>query len=201
MPGRVSADDASGATRNLAAALAGADVAIDFTLPAALPGVLDACVASQTALVSGVTGLTDADHAALSAAAATIPLLHEHNLSVGVHVLTALLAHASEWLPPEFSCELVETHHSGKRDAPSGTALSLVDAVGDRPVTTHSLRGGGVIGEHTVHYLGPMERLSLTHRADDRRVFAAGALNAARWLVRQRPGGVFRIADCIGTGR
>lgn len=186
------------ATGDLRAACADADVVIDFTLPDALRDVTRACMVARKPLLSGVTGLDAAGMAALAAAAQTIPVLHEHNLSVGVHVLKALVAQASHMLPPEFSAELVETHHASKLDAPSGTALSLAAAAGshaDMPL--HALRGGTVAGTHSVHFLGPLESLELKHTAEDRAVFAVGALAAARWLVGQPAGRLWRVADWL----
>ncbi len=187
-------------TDDLGAACAAADVVIDCTLPAATSQVLDACIDNQTALVSAVTGLDGEQQSALAHAAQRIALLHEHNMSVGVHVLADLVQRAAAALPEEFRVELVETHHSQKRDAPSGTAITLAAAAslrqkGDIPIA--SLRGGSVIGEHVVHFLGPLERLELTHRADDRQVFAAGALRAALWLRGRAAGRVYRFADML----
>ena len=186
------------ATDDLTLACADADVVIDFTLPDVLTDVVGACVAAQTPLLSGVTGLDEAGFAVLESAARKIPLLHEHNLSIGVHVLRTLVARASQMLPAGFVAELVETHHAGKLDAPSGTALSLAAAAGshaDMPV--HALRGGTVAGTHSIHFLGPLESLTLTHTAEDRAVFAVGALAAARWLVGQPAGRLWRVADWL----
>ncbi|MEO1034675.1 MAG: 4-hydroxy-tetrahydrodipicolinate reductase [Pseudomonadota bacterium] len=191
------------ATDDLDAACSAADVAIDFTLPSATDEILRACRAAATPLVSGVTGLSPEQRRALDAAAADIPLLHEHNLSIGVHVLRAVVGRAAALLPDTFTGEIIDVHHAEKRDAPSGTAITLAATVADSldgagtPPPVHSLRGGSVVGEHSVHFFGPMERLTLTHRADDRAVFAVGALQAARWLRDQSAGRLWTVADWL----
>ncbi|MEM1262720.1 MAG: dihydrodipicolinate reductase C-terminal domain-containing protein [Pseudomonadota bacterium] len=196
--------DTEGWTSDLVAALERADVAIDFTLPAATPLIAAACVQHNTALVSGVTGLSDEASAALCTAATDVAVLHEHNLSLGVHVLTALVANASAWLPADFSCTVVDTHHAQKRDAPSGTAVTLAAAI--RAASSHrepsvlSVRGGTVIGDHQVAFLGPRERIELSHRADDRAVFAHGAVAAAKWLATRSAGQLWRVADWLAEG-
>lgn len=186
----------------------GVDVVVDFSTVSAVPDVARAAVACDAALVSGVTGLDEAAHEALGEAARRIPVLHADNFSVGVAVLKVLAVIARERLGPAFDIEIGEAHHRGKHDAPSGTARMLGRALGDENPTIRTgardgngigysvRRGGGVIGEHTVSFLGPHERLELTHRADDRSLFASGALSAARWLVRQAPG-QYALEDCI----
>jgi 4-hydroxy-tetrahydrodipicolinate reductase len=149
----------------------------------------------------------------------SVPVLWEANMSVGVHVLVALVRDAVAALGPGFDIEIVETHHAKKVDAPSGTALLLADAArdareggaplahgrsgrpGPRPGTeigVHAVRGGDVIGDHTVHLLGGGERLELTHRATSRDVFALGALHAARWIV-GKGAGVYTMRDVLGA--
>lgn len=195
----------AGWTTDLAQALERADIAIDFSLPAATPAIAAACIAHNTALVSGVTGLTDEAATALQNAAVKVAVLHEHNLSLGVHVLSALVAQAATWLPAEFDCSIVETHHTQKRDAPSGTAVSIAAAVTeaapDREPAIVSVRGGNVVGDHQVAFMGPRERIELTHRADDRAVFAHGAIAAAKWLVTRSPGRLWRVADWLSATR
>jgi 4-hydroxy-tetrahydrodipicolinate reductase len=195
------------------------DVAIDFSLQPAFAPILALCVARRAALVSGTTGLTGADREALDDASRRIPLLWASNFSLGVAVLQTLAAQAAAVLA-DWDCEIVETHHRRKRDAPSGTALTLgraVAAARQQPFTWDdrlaapdaraagsigiaSLRGGEVVGDHLVTLYGPGERLELGHRADDRRVFAAGALSAAQWLAFRDPG-AYRMADVVGPAR
>lgn len=189
----------------------GVDVVVDFSTVSAVPGVARAAVACGAALVSGVTGLDEAARDALGEAARRVPVLHADNFSVGVAVLKALAVIARERLGPGFDIEIGEAHHRGKRDAPSGTARMLGRALGDENAAIRTgardgneigysvRRGGNVVGEHTVSFLGPHERLELTHRAEDRSLFASGALSAARWLVAQSPG-LYTLEDCIARG-
>ncbi|MBT9559712.1 MAG: 4-hydroxy-tetrahydrodipicolinate reductase [Myxococcales bacterium] len=193
------------------------DVIIDFTSPASTRALLDHCVRLGTPLVIGTTGLSPDDHAAIDAAARTIAVLQAANTSVGVSVLVHLVEETARLLGDGFDLEVVEAHHRHKRDAPSGTALALVSAlergrsglsrtfarhgdIGPRPqneIGVQTIRGGDVIGEHTVFYLGSGERLELTHRATDRSLFANGALKAASWLA-GRPAGRYTMRDALG---
>jgi 4-hydroxy-tetrahydrodipicolinate reductase len=173
------------------------DVAIDFSLAEGFDPVLALCVSRQVALVSGTTGLDQAQRDALAAAAATIPVLWASNFSLGVAVLTDLVERAARALPG-WDCDIVETHHAGKLDAPSGTALSLGAAVGQGgAIARHaSLRAGDIVGEHTVQFTGMGERLELVHRAGNRDIFARGALYAASRLAGRGPG-TYRLADLL----
>ncbi|MEM6314386.1 MAG: dihydrodipicolinate reductase C-terminal domain-containing protein [Planctomycetota bacterium] len=173
--------------------LPAADVLIDFTLPDGFRHWLGKAVAVGMPIVSGTTGLTDADEAALDAAAKTIPVLHATNTSIGVAVLNRLAAEACRLLP-DADVAIVETHHTKKVDAPSGTAKSLASATGRPDVPTESLRLGDVIGDHTLHLALPGERLELTHRATSRDLFAHGALRCARWIV-GKPAGRYTVDD------
>jgi 4-hydroxy-tetrahydrodipicolinate reductase len=193
------------------------DVAIDFSLAPAFAPVLALCVARGAALVSGTTGLSSADHDALELASRRIPLLWASNFSLGVAVLQMLAARAAGVLA-DWDCEIVETHHRRKRDAPSGTALTLGQAVADArsqpfawndrlqqaeprsagSIGIASLRGGDVVGDHVVTLFGPGERLELGHRADDRRVFAMGAVRAAQWLAFRAPG-AYRMQEMVAS--
>ncbi len=174
------------------------DVAIDFSLPAGLAEVLSLCRSRGVALVSGTTGLSAADHAALNAASDDIPLLWAANFSLGVAVLRGLVERAAAALP-DWDVDLIELHHTRKVDAPSGTALVLGAAVaqgrGSEP-SYHSLRAGDAVGEHSVQFSGHGERLELIHRAYDRDVFARGALFAACWLAIQ-PSGMYGLDDAL----
>lgn len=183
-----------------AAEIAGApayDVAVDFSLPDGLGGVLRACIARGAALVTGTTGLAEEQARALDEAAARIPVLATANFSLGVAVLSELVERAAAALP-DWDCDVLETHHVHKRDSPSGTALALGEraaAAGARPRYA-SLRAGDVVGEHTVQFTGLGERLELIHRATDRDVFARGALHAARRIV-GRPPGRYRLVELL----
>lgn len=195
------------------AAMLGADVVIDFSLPPALERLARLAARRGVALVSGTTGVDDTS--CLDAAAAQIPVLWAPNMSLGIQVLCQLVTEAVEKLGPEFDVEITDVHHNRKVDAPSGTALRIADAVrAARPLETVSgrhgivgarraaelgvfgLRGGDVIGDHTVHLLGLGERLELTHRATNRDLFARGALRAARWLVGRSPGR-YQLSDVL----
>lgn len=181
--------------------LAGApefDVAIDFSLPAGFDGILDLCRARGRPLVSGTTGLEDAQRAAFAAAAADIPVVWAANFSLGVAVLSDLVRRAAAALP-DWDCDIVEAHHIHKKDAPSGTALHLGQAVeagrGSAPAYA-ALRAGDIVGEHTVQFAGIGERIELIHRATNRDIFARGALETALRLAR-RPPGRYAIADLL----
>lgn len=166
------------------------DVLVDFSLPEAFDAALALCVQRDCALVSGTTGLSDAQRTALDAAAQSIPVVWASNFSLGVAVLNELVRRATSALP-DWDCGIVETHHVHKRDAPSGTALSLGATIasvrGEEPHYT-SLRTGDVVGEHAVQFAGIGERLELIHRALDRDIFARGALEAAARVAGRGPG-------------
>ncbi len=176
------------------------DVAVDFSLAEGFDGVLALCRKRGRPLVSGTTGLSDAQRAAIEAASAKIPMLWSSNFSIGVAVLNELVRRAATTLP-DWDCDIVETHHRHKRDAPSGTALSLGAAIHDaRGAHPHyaSLRAGDVVGEHSVQFTTVGERLELTHRATDRDIFARGALEAAARIA-GRSAGNYRLADLLLT--
>lgn len=169
------------------------DVVVDFSLPPALPALFEEVRRRGCALVSGTTGLDAYDHERLKALGTEVPVLWASNFSLGALMLTELAAQARRWLPAGFEAAIVEAHHSGKRDAPSGTALTLAHAIADADPAVpapqcSSVRAGTIVGDHTVHFAGPAERLELTHRAQDRSVFARGALDAAAWLAGRAPG-------------
>jgi len=177
-------------------------VVIDFS---SASGVLAAALVASdrgAALVVGTTGLGNDVVAQLRSAASTIPILLAPNMSLGVAVLAHAASVVASALGPGFSCSIVEAHHSQKKDAPSGTALRLASAVrsaggslGDDQVL--AVRGGDVIGEHTVRFAGPGEYLELTHRATSRDLFALGALRAASWIA-GKPAGWYTIEDALG---
>lgn len=173
------------------------DVAVDFSLPEAFDRILAACTSRDAALVSGTTGLSDAQRASLQAAGARIPVAWASNFSLGVAVLHALVEQAARALPG-WDCDIVEAHHVHKVDAPSGTALTLGAAAGEGGATPRyaSLRAGDIVGEHTVQFAGTGERIELVHRATNRDVFARGALHAALRLHGRAPG-LYRLRDLL----
>jgi 4-hydroxy-tetrahydrodipicolinate reductase len=202
------------------AALAGCDVAIDFSVPAATLANLRCAADSDVAYVTGTTGFSADQRAELEALAGLVPVIHAPNFSLAVNVLAWLVREASARLGPGYDAELVELHHSAKRDAPSGTALRLAEAVaegrgvklaehlvlersgetGARPegaIGVQTLRGGDNPGEHTVLFIGGGDRLELSHRAITRAHFARGAANAAAWLT-GKPPGLYRIEQVLG---
>jgi 4-hydroxy-tetrahydrodipicolinate reductase len=199
-------------------ASARADVVVDFSSPSATTELAGVAASAGVAIVSGTTGLHAEALAALDQAAQRVPVAWEPNMSVGVHVLGALVARAIAMLGPEFDVEVVEAHHKMKVDAPSGTALRLAEIAKDarggarlvhgregKPgaraateIGVHAVRGGDVVGDHTVYLLGAGERLELVHRASSRELFAAGALRVARWIA-GRPAGRYRMDDVLGA--
>ena len=201
--------------------VAGADVLVDFSRPDALGNALALAVPAGLPIVTGTTGLDAATEDALRRAAADIPICRAANFAIGVHVLDALVREAAARLGPDFDIELVEAHHREKVDAPSGTALALARTAArargldpERALRTdahagqarrrdrigvQALRGGDVIGEHEVHFLGDGERLVLVHRATDRSLFARGALRAAAWLI-DRPPGLYGLDEMLAAG-
>jgi 4-hydroxy-tetrahydrodipicolinate reductase len=197
------------------AAVPAFDVAIDFSLHSGFDTILDECRRRRSALVSGTTGLSTAQRIAMEEASKDIPILWASNFSPGVAVLARLLERAAAMLPG-WDCEILDVHHRHKRDAPSGTAVSLAEAVirgrddgsrwvvrlGDHAMRARdevgiaSIRGGEVVGEHTVSLFGPHERIEFKHRAEDRSVFAHGAMLAAQALA-GRPPGLYGLADLL----
>ena len=185
-----------------------ADVAIDFSSPGATAALAPIAAAAGTRVVSGTTGLGDTARAALDDASKRVAVLWEPNMSLGIHVLSELVRSAAAALG-DWDVEITETHHRAKVDAPSGTALRLAEKVREardgKPhlvhgrqgqpgarvaaeIGMHALRGGDVVGDHSVHLLGGGERIELTHRATSRDVFAHGALRAALWIHTRGPG-------------
>lgn len=202
---------------------ASTDVLVDFSLPEATYRVLDEVRSAKIPAVICTTGLGARGKEALEKASLVAPVVFATNTSPGVTVLNHLAALATKLLGPGYDAEVVEMHHRHKVDAPSGTAITLGEAVasarhksleevavygrhgaaGPRSVDEigmMTLRGGEVIGEHTLFLAGAAERLELTHRAQDRSLFARGALRAATWVARQRPG-LYNMADVMGISR
>lgn len=165
------------------------DVAIDFSQPEGFDAILGLCVARGRPFVSGTTGLTASQFAALDAASARIATMWASNFSLGVAVLHDLVERAARVLPG-WDCDIIESHHSRKVDAPSGTAMTLGDSAGQGGATPHyaSIRAGDIVGEHCVQFTSAGERIELIHRATNRDIFAAGALHVARALQTRSPG-------------
>ena len=190
------------------------DVAIDFSYPGNLDMMLENAMARKIPLVIGTTGLTGAQEDQIRDAAKVIPIVRALNFSTGVAVLRRLVAMAAKTLGEDFDIEIVETHHNQKEDAPSGTAKALLaaaDPEGTYPVVhgregrpgkrgreigMHALRGGTVAGEHSVMFYGPMEEIELRHRADSREIFARGAVRAAQFAAKAKPG-LYTIDDVL----
>ncbi|HEY0223162.1 MAG TPA: 4-hydroxy-tetrahydrodipicolinate reductase [Pseudolabrys sp.] len=199
-----------------------ADGIVDFTMPAATLAFAALAAKSGKIHVIGTTGLSGADEARIKDAAKTAVIVKSGNMSLGVNLLAALVKRVAKTLDNSFDIEILEMHHNQKVDAPSGTALMLgraaaegrgVDldknSVRSRDGNTGArhagdigfanLRGGSVVGEHTVIFAGPSERLELTHKAEDRMIFASGALYAAHWARSQKPG-LYSMADVLRLG-
>jgi 4-hydroxy-tetrahydrodipicolinate reductase len=205
---------------DIATAVAAADVLIDFTRPEGTMKHLDACVKQSRAMVIGTTGLSDAERKKISEAAKKIPIVMSPNFAIGVNVLFKVVETAARALGEGYDVEIVEAHHRHKVDAPSGTALKLGELVasalktdlsaaaahgrsgdtGERPakqIGFHAIRGGDVVGEHTVLFLGAGERLELAVRSQSRMTYAGGAVRAAKWL-RGRAAGLYDMFDVLG---
>jgi len=207
---------------DLRAVIERGDVVIDFSSPAATPGIVELCAGNGKALVIGTTGHDEAEKSRITHHASRIPMVLSSNYSTGVNTLFWLTRKAAEILGPDYDLEIVEMHHRLKKDAPSGTAKSLAEIlaevrkqqlpqiarhgregiVGERTaeeIGIHSVRGGDVVGDHTVIFATPGERVELTHKASSRETFAHGALRAALWVVRQKPG-LYDMEDVLGLG-
>ena len=205
---------------DLAAVISQGDAVIDFSLHSATPGIVELCANHKKAIVIGTTGHSEAEKSAISRWQSAIPMAWASNFSTGVNTLFWLTRKAAEILGPDFDLEIVEMHHRLKKDAPSGTAKTLAEIladvrklqldkaarhgrtgiVGERTpseIGIHSVRGGDVVGDHTVIFANAGERLELTHKASSRETFANGALRAALWAVKQQPG-IYDMQDVLG---
>ena len=177
-----------------------ADVLVDFSAPAALQASLDRAASANIPILIGTTGLDDLAGQRIEAAAKEVAVLRAANTSIGVALLAELVERAAKALGPDWDIQIAETHHRNKVDAPSGTALilgKLAENAG-HSVGYASLRGGTVAGDHDVAFLGPEERLILSHRAENRMIFARGTLAAARFLV-GKPAGLYSMRDVVGA--
>lgn len=205
---------------DLAAVIAGCDAVIEFALHDATPGVAALCAARGKALVIGSTGHSEAEKFTVANVQDRIPMVWASNYSTGVNALFWLTRKAAEILGPGFDLEVVEMHHRHKKDAPSGTATTLAEIlaevrqvqlkdalrhgraglVGERTsaeIGMHAVRGGDVVGDHTVIFATNGERVELTHKASSRETLANGALRAAQWVV-GKPPGLYSMQDVLG---
>ena len=197
-----------------------AEVVIDFTFHTAVTDNLANAVSCGQAYVLGTTGLTENEKTTVYAAAKKIPIVWAPNMSLGINLLLELVRRSAAILGPDYDAEIIEMHHRLKKDAPSGTALGLAEALaegrcvnlkdvacygregmpGERPqgeIGIHALRGGSVIGDHTVMFVADEERVELTHIAYSREAFATGALRAALWLQGHKPG-IYTMRHVLG---
>jgi 4-hydroxy-tetrahydrodipicolinate reductase len=219
--GRDGATLADGAAADPDAAVSAANAVLDVSTPVAAVEMAQRCGRLGVPLVTGVTGLDAEQQLAIEAAARLVPVLQSGNFSLGVNLLVSLVRQAAKALGPEYDIEIFEAHHRRKVDAPSGTALMLGTAAADgRAVKLADVaagidgprtgaravgeigfavsRGGGVVGEHAVSFVGEREIVTLAHSALDRSLFADGALAATRWIV-GRPAGLYGMADVLGS--
>ncbi len=193
-------------------------VIIDFTTPEATLALAQCAAQYGHAMVIGTTGLTQAEKQSLQECAQQTPLFWAPNMSIGIHVLLRILPQLTHMLGEDYDIEMVELHHNRKKDSPSGTALKLAEClaqarqwdlddvacyhregiIGERPqkeLGIQTIRGGDVVGEHTVYFLGAGERIAVTHGAHSRQTFAQGALRAAKWLKKQTKGKLYAMND------
>jgi 4-hydroxy-tetrahydrodipicolinate reductase len=205
---------------DLKSAIAKCDVVIDFSFHEATPAIAELCSKNKKAIVIGTTGFSEKEKAAIEKQRTKIPMVVATNFSTGVNTLFWLTRKAAEILGPDFDLEVVEMHHRLKKDAPSGTAKSLAEILADvrklhlneaarhgrkgitgerarGEIGIHAIRGGDVVGDHTVIFANVGERVELTHKASSRDTFANGALRAAQWLVKQKPG-LYDMQDVLG---
>ncbi len=207
-------------TDDLGAGIAAADVYVDFTVPAATRAAAELAAKHRTAGVIGTTGLDHETSEILDELSKEVPIVVAPNFSLGVNLLLVLAEQAARTLGSDFDLEVVEAHHRYKRDAPSGTAIAIAESlavgrglvlddvkryaregdIGPRPdgeIGVSTIRGGDVAGDHTAFFLGPSERIELTHRAGSRAIFARGAVRAATWVA-GKPAGRYSMRDVLG---
>jgi 4-hydroxy-tetrahydrodipicolinate reductase len=206
-------------TSDLSSAVKGSDVIIDFTTPSATLSNLKVARDEKIPIVIGTTGITDEELKVIDSSSKKIPILFSSNMSIGVNFLFGIAPEAAIVLGEDYDIEIVETHHNRKKDSPSGTAKTLLQNIadargaqlkdiaiygrkgnaGERPkgqICVHAVRGGGIIGEHTVIFAGQDEILEITHRASSRDVFAKGAIKAAKYIADKSPG-LYDMQDVI----
>jgi 4-hydroxy-tetrahydrodipicolinate reductase len=205
---------------DLGAIIGKADVVIDFSFHSATLGIAELCAKNKKAVVIGTTGHSAEEKAKIVVLKSQIPMVMATNFSTGVNTLFWLTRKAAEILGPGFDLEVVEMHHRLKKDAPSGTATTLLEILADvrklqleealrhgrhgivgertpNEIGIHAIRGGDVVGDHTIIFANNGERVELTHKASSRDTFANGALRAAQWLVKQKPG-LYDMQDVLG---
>ena len=178
------------------------DVFIDFTSPEATEVNLGYVAKYKKALVLGTTGLNEEQLAKIDEASKVIPIVYSPNMAVGMNTLFNILPEFARRLCPEYAIEVIEAHHKGKKDAPSGTAKKIVQVLkGDtkQEIPIHSLRLGDIFGDHTVIFCGNSERIEIKHQAHSRDLFALGALKAAKWII-GKPPGIYSMQDVLKTG-
>jgi len=196
------------------------DVLIDFTRPEPAMNHLDLCLKHNKAMVIGTTGFSVEEKQQIAAAAKQIPVIFAPNMSIGVNLCFKLLATAAEVLGDSVDIEIIEAHHRHKVDAPSGTALGMGEVIADalgrnlkdcavygreghtgerdrNTIGFSTIRGGDIVGEHTVMFISDGERIEITHKASSRATFASGAVRAAKWLA-QQPAGLYTMQDVLG---
>jgi len=181
-------------------AMENCDVAIDFSQADSIDEICRAASQYRKSLVIGTTGHSQQQCKIIEETAHSVPIVLASNFSVGVNVLFWLTQKAAELLGSDFNSEIAETHHKMKKDAPSGTAKTLAEilkAVRNSEIPIQSIREGDIVGEHTVIFSGPAERLELSHRAANRGIFARGALRAAKWITNKSPG-LYSMQDVLG---
>lgn len=204
---------------DLGDALSHCDVVVDFSLHEATAPLVEAAAKAGKPVVIGTTGHTEEERDRILAATKTIPIVWAGNYSVGVNLLFHLTKIAAKILPPQYQAEILEAHHRHKQDAPSGTANDLADCVRegrgkdlpavngreghtgartDEEIGIHAIRGGEIVGEHTAFFIGPNDRIELTHRAASRRILAEGALDAALWVQAGREPGLYNMRNVLG---
>lgn len=205
---------------DLQACLAGSDVVIDFTGPASCLVNLEQVVKASKAMVIGTTGFSNQELIQLKTLATKIPCVFSPNMSVGINVLLRMVGKIARALGEPYNIEVIEAHHNQKKDAPSGTALKIAEALAEgmdwdlqevgvyarhgmtgerksREIGMQTIRAGDIVGDHTILFGGPGERIEITHRAHTRDTFARGALRAAEWVVHQPPG-LYSMANVLG---
>lgn len=191
-------------------------VVIDFSHHSSINSLIDHCLKKQKPLIIGTTGHTTEEKKMIAETSKNIPIVYSSNFGIGTNVLFHLVEQSATFLSKDFHPEIIEIHHNNKKDAPSGTALTLgkilsekynqsltfgrhgnLEGQSDNEIGIHALRGGDVTGTHTVYFLGNGETLELTHRSTDRKIFALGAIKAAIWIKDKKPG-LYSMKDVLG---
>src|SRR3989338_6701812 len=186
-------------TDDMKSALGNADVLIEFTTAEATVDNLKLAKKLKKAAVIGTTGLNEQQISVLKDASAAIPIIFSPNMSVGVNTLFSILPEVAKKLGPDYSVEIIEAHHKAKKDAPSGTATKMAEAIMNvikRDIPTHAMRLGDIVGDHTVVFCGNSERIEIKHQAHSRDLFALGALKAAKWIA-GKPAGLYSMQDVL----